>query len=650
MPITASENPIGVYGAGASGSTMITWSTASATTRGRVYKIFTENGVMSEETVFDGDTDTGELGGSMPLTLRLGVSCRLQLRRANNNVILATLNVTTWDVTELLQIDSARGVGLIDALFPPQEIYDLKVQAGIDTCRIRFKTTQATIPLVQASDSDGTNVGSAFPLFGGLRTQHEMLLGEVTALPQGTRLELKIVAAGHNLNGKATETVVNTAFVTGKRMAVVAFQEIDVRKDGDPNSAGDFTWHFEAGDADNGAELSFPGPRFDLDISDDDPPVAINETISIDLAPRNLCIGAEGADDDLTIPYPGQGLSIHGYPGLTGDRTGAGEIPNDVEYAWVTRVFDIAELSNGTVVPMELATGNFGVAFTIKGTITIRTVAGVSPRHPGFDIWDSPRLVTQFPKAGVTKKLSGKLWARGADGAIYLKDSAVQGGNEGWKVAARPVDGVVTLVGVSAERAVLFALDGEGAVIRADLDGGDNIGEWRSLGGRFAGGIAAAMRSETLDLVARDADGAVHHRRVGIDATLDSDWQRVGGGAESEPVALALDDGVLAVFAIGTRGEVLMRRHRENRWLSEDWQVIEGVTGVRLGASAVPGAGLALAVVDKDNKFTTQIVRDARDLGPKGWEAQGDFQAWLTRTLEPLGDYVRQHRPQIAAE
>jgi hypothetical protein len=636
--LTANANPVGVWGETASGTTTITWNTGSAA-RGQVFLTVTNGTTVTvNDAIFDGNPTTGDRNGSKALTVQFGSTYLLTLRNVANNATLASLIVTVEDLQAQLIAQAVAAMELLNKLNPPQAIYDLKVRAGIDTCHVKFKTVQPTIPMVTLTDPDGIQVAASFPLFGGLRTDHEMLLGEVTALPQATELTLKIVAAGHNFLNKPREAVVTKSLKTGSRHATIDFTEINVRTDGDtwPSGAGDFIFNFGAGDADNGARMGEPWPDFAQDISDDDPPVPIRKQINISLAPRNLWVEVVGTDDDSNIIWaPGIGLGR--YPTFTGAGTGGTSVPED-DQAWVTGVFDIAGATNGTVIPMELSTGDFAVAFSVKGRITVNTTAGRSPLILNFSDWLKAGSISHvLGAAGMfAGTMSGQFLGRGADGAVYRRPRAAE--RDRWDHAAPMVAGAVTVVETGADRLALFALDADGAVRRADLVGDHPAREWRPLGGdRFTDSVVALPGARGIELLARDAEGAVFHRAVGLESESErgGDWQRIGDGVQGEIFALPLDAEAFAVFALGKRGEVLMKRHRDGRWQSKDWQVLEGATGVLLGAAARDGQGLALAVLDKTMKLTTLAARDERGLSPKAWTEHGDMQAWLVRPIEP---------------
>ncbi|HVM82544.1 MAG TPA: hypothetical protein VMW18_01545 [Candidatus Binatia bacterium] len=670
--LTASANPVGVWGEGAAGSATITWSTGN-NARGRVYLTVADGTTITpSEVLFDGDPATGARNGGKVLSVKLGTVYFLVLRQAGNNAPLATLTVTVEDLQERLIEQAAAWAALEHRLNPPQSIYDLRVHAGIDTCRVRFRTVQPTIPTVEATDMDGNVVATSFPLFGGMQTSHDVLLGDVTALPQATEIALKITATGHNILGQTREVVARSAFKTGTRHATIDFTEINVRKDGDPGikGAGEFTFTFGAGDADDGAAMGEPWPYFRQDISDDDPPVPIRKQINISFAPRSLWVDVAGTDDDSSLFVPGVGLGER--PTFTGAGSGWTSVPS-ADQAWVTGIFGIADLGDGTVIPLELATGNFGVAFTVKGRITVNTTAGRSPLHLTFsDIVAAGRALHVLAEAGAMTGMSGgmpgsllggadraagriaQVLGRGPDGAVYrqLVNAERPARRDGdWSRVTQPVEGPVTAIPTGPGQAALFALDAEGVALRADIGGGRRGGEWHALGGRFTGTVVALARAHDIELLAQDAGGAVYHRSMPQDGPRPGEWQRIGERVQSEPILCAIGTEEFVVFALGLRGEVLMRQNRGGVWQGAGWQTLEGAAGARLGAATVEGQGLALALIDKEQRLHILATRDPRDLNPKAWVVKGDLQAWLVQGIEarPDAKLAPSRRETIAA-
>ena len=369
--LTATKNPVGVWGETGANTTTINWGTGS-TQRGRVYiMVATPPNVPLNETLFDGNPATGDRNGSNVLPVKFGSTYTLILRQANNNAALATLVVTVVDAQQQSVAQAAAAAITMQKMNPQQAIYALSVQAGIDTVRVSFSTVQPTIPVIRVEAQDGTLVASSLAIFGGLHTDHHALLGGASALDQGTQFNVKIIASGLDYRGHPHDAVANTQFTTGTRNVQIFFQEINVLRDGDPGikGAGDFRFAFGAGDAAGRTNLGEPWPSYSADISDDDPPVAINEKIDIDLAPRSLWVQVIGTDDDTSL-FSGTDW-LPSYPSFDGIVGSSWASSSSADQADVTAVFDLSDTVYGTAIPMELRTGNYGVAFTVSGVIGV---------------------------------------------------------------------------------------------------------------------------------------------------------------------------------------------------------------------------------------------------------------------------------------
>ena len=89
--------------------------------------------------------------------------------------------------------------------------------------------------------------------------------------------------------------------------------------------------------------------------------------------PRRVWVRVFGEDDDLTIFAiwpPGTGVDVWGFPELQiPSTTGASRKTSD--YAQVTDAFDIADTTEDTEFPIELATGDFALAFTVFARIKV---------------------------------------------------------------------------------------------------------------------------------------------------------------------------------------------------------------------------------------------------------------------------------------
>jgi len=315
--LTASENPVGVWGG--NHIIHIEWD-ADGNAAGLYLTDIQGATIIRNEVLIDGDPDAGTSSGGIGLNVEVGHTYYLSVRQ-DVATIFATLIVTVIDLEARAIAQAAAAASLTHKLNPPQMIYNLSIKAGIDSGRIRFKTVQPTIPLVRAIAPDGKEVGSVVPLLGGLRTDHDVLLGQGLALPQNSEITVKITASGKDPLGRIRETIATSHFTTGTRNARIDFEQIVVRKDGDPAGEGEFTFRFNAGDTDDPAGPDWEEAQYRTNVSDDDPPVTIRERIDIRRATRTLWIGARGLDDDwgdeLVVapdgPDPGTGWASDDY-------------------------------------------------------------------------------------------------------------------------------------------------------------------------------------------------------------------------------------------------------------------------------------------------------------------------------------------------
>ena len=375
--ITAGPNPVGFWSPSDTGTTTISWNTDAG------------NGVVTlsidggAETTFD---DPGKNKNTKSLsTVKLGHTYVLTLRLKSNNKFLDAVTVTTEDLEQWL-VDHTVDWGTRElGMSPPaQVITDLTVVPGVDTVRISFRTAQPTIPSVTVQTEDGTQVAGWLPLLGGMRTQHECLLGQNSPLAQETLHRSRIVANGTTFLGKPHESVVTGSFVTGSRKVTLFFDRINVRKDGDTGlkGAGEFTFVFQAGDADLGkpAVAQFQELWGEGDVSDDDPPIDVNRMITIPHAPRRIWAQVVGDESDFSSPW---GSGARAVPWFDGEGTWPEE-SSRLDRAWVAKVFQLDELWIARIddvlgyTPFELATGDFGVAFTVYGRLQVDARSGTT--------------------------------------------------------------------------------------------------------------------------------------------------------------------------------------------------------------------------------------------------------------------------------
>ena len=661
--LTATKNPVGVWGETGTNTTTISWDTGSAQ-RGRVYMVATPRSIPQKAALFAGNPATGDRNGSRALSVKVGSTYTLILRQANNSAVLATLVVKVVDASDQAAAQATAAI-LLQRSNPTQAIYSLSVLAGIDTVRVLFSTVQPTIPAVRVEALDGSLVTATLAISGGLHTEHDALLGGASALDLNTTFKLKIIASGHDFRGGPYDAVATAQFTTGSRFAIVNFDTINVWRDGDSGGDGEFVFTFGAGDPVDLSNLGEPWPdNYYGDINDDDPPVSVDRSIDIPLAPRNLWVGVVGRDDDHTIFEIGTGRVGPRRPFFHGVPDSSSQDYGWADESYVTGVFDISDLVGGGTVPMVLTTGNFGVAFTVNGSIAVQTRPGISPVIRSLSTMsketsDIAALVKAgvfgglTPKGGKPGNRRGQLVARGADGAVYRSMPNTERWtprDESWALAAPAVEGPVIAVAAEKNRLAFFALDPQGAVLRADVVGERSAAAWRKLtprskDGRFTGALAAVTQAKSIELLAHDDAGAMFHLTLPLKGGRpESDWRRIGEGLQGEFQTVSLGKDAFAVFALGRNGEVMHRIHRNGHWRKDGWQVIAGASGVLLGAAGAGSGsvqsdesepmGVALAVIGEDLKLHTLHWRDYPAKQPERWVAHGDFQSWLVRPMK----------------
>ena len=661
--ITAGPNPVGFWSPSDTGTTTISWNTDAG------------NGVVTlsidggAETTFD---DPGKNKNTKSLsTVKLGHTYVLTLRLKSNNKFLDAVTVTTEDLEQWL-VDHTVDWGTRElGMSPPaQVITDLTVVPGVDTVRISFRTAQPTIPSVTVQTEDGTQVAGWLPLLGGMRTQHECLLGQNSPLAQETLHRSRIVANGTTFLGKPHESVVTGSFVTGSRKVTLFFDRINVRKDGDTGlkGAGEFTFVFQAGDADLGkpAVAQFQELWGEGDVSDDDPPIDVNRMITIPHAPRRIWAQVVGDESDFSSPW---GSGARAVPWFDGEGTWPEE-SSRLDRAWVAKVFQLDELWIARIddvlgyTPFELATGDFGVAFTVYGrlqvdarsgtTLSVRKVKRARHARPS-----THAAVTAPGTFGVVGVGEGHALAAGvgADGAIYSK--ALGAGeqmprDQGWAKLADGVTGPVTILATENDRLELFALGADGTLAAWTLDQGRSSGRWRRLGGRFVEPVVAvAGKDGRTELLGLDEERVVFHRSLmPDDRNIEPEgWTRIGGGVGGSLQAFASGHGGLAVFALGQDGTVLHKRRGAKRWqpAGTEWQSLGRTSGVRLLAEQFDDEGVGLATIADDGSLQVLLWRDYPTGVPGGWKAHGTLESSLDATGEAQSPPRKAWKPRRTA-
>ncbi|MGZ8480122.1 MAG: hypothetical protein ACXW6K_19435, partial [Candidatus Binatia bacterium] len=595
-------------------------------------------------SVQDSEFASASTGAQEDPELELGSTYRYELRRNSNDALLASVTVTTYDLQETLGDRVAVGV-VSDPALPAQHIINLTITPGIDLVRISFETTQPTIPQITCKATDGsTNV--AFALINGLQTKHTCTFGVNQPLPQDMEHTFTIVAAGHDpFNGTPKDAFATHTFRTGSRHATVIFDRIKVRKDSDKLSAGDIGFFFGVGDADTGVVRGYL-VREEQDISDDDPAVDVNLEIQMQQAPRRVWVQVIGKDDDSTIfpAFPPSGLDIMmPYPVFEGPgstyRSG-----NYSEYAKVTDIFDITDINQLMTFPIELATGDFVLAFTVFARIrvdafvpaamTIRSLDRRLPK-PWANLYELGKTTMIWNPGGNHAHMVGL----GAEGAIYhtqLTPERPTMRDEGWSRLSGPVKMPVKAIAGRDGGLRLFAFDGKGGVLFQKPGRAGGQAAWRKLGGHFEGPLAVAEKPDCeLDVFGLGDEGVVYHisiRDAGSKRKPD-DWQPIGSGVAGSLSAFALPDGSVGVFALARDGQVLHKRLRRNQWTpkGQEWQPLGKANGERLiVVRPVEEKGVGLATMAEDGALQYLAWPDyPQGEPPRRWRDGGTIDAWL---------------------
>ncbi len=187
-------------------------------------------------------------------------------------------------------------------------------------------------------------------------------------------------------------------------------------------------------------------------------------------APRRVWVSVAGYEHDSVFGglHPRPWIQV-GVPGTSGK--------SDVREDWaqVTDVFDIADITPAlTTFPIELATGDFELAFTVFARLKVD--AFVPAAFINREL--RPRLLKPFidlHELGKTLMISdggggnpGHMVGLGADGAIYhtrLAPERPAMRDQGWSRLSGPVNTPVKAIAGRDGGLRLFAFDGKGGVL-----------------------------------------------------------------------------------------------------------------------------------------------------------------------------------------
>jgi hypothetical protein len=645
--ITATPNPVGVYSASVGSKTSVNFDAAPELYPAKLY--VTVNGGAQNEVPGQPPNGGFTLPQSLDLPVTLPNSYRLILRggRTGNGPdapILAILDVETYDLRQDLGES-------FSASFPfqirPQVIRNLAVRPGIDVVLVTFKTARPTIPLIELLDETGTKIAAKFGLFGGMRTEHEAFFGEDPPLALETKHRIRIIAAGG-----AKEVQATAEFITGSRSAEIFFDEVDIFDDSDPGirGEGEFMFNFGAGDA--VTKESF-GPGFLelgwLGLDPEDDHVPLGRSIAIPQAPRTLWVQTIAFESDSSA-WPAEWFeSFRSEVGFQAPGT-TFESAEDHQEITVTAFVDIDNDVGSTVTPFELNTGNFSIAFAMKGHIAVESKFGQVLTTKSAKKRPRSKAVGELSEAGMTLFVSptggvedAQMFAYGPDNSLYyraankprLKPSE-------WTRVPLPLAGRAT-VAASANGVIDLLLHrDDGGVMHSRKSGKSKQSAWRNLGGDFdqvtvtASPAKAKSPDAEVTVFGLDKDGGVVARSL-----AGGEWQRLDK-APATALAAAGSGRKPTVLSAGEDRRLRVHTKSSGRWRSQELEVpIPGRGRIIRLASAAVAEDLVIGAMSDDDRIRLLRWPNFPEGRPAdGWEDAGSLQdlfngSRMRRTSKP---------------
>lgn len=579
--VTATPNPVGFYGAGGNQIITIEWATEGGFD-GLVYAA--KNGLIDE--LIPGQRQNGDRRGTLSFEVTYPYFYYISLKRRDNNIEIAHTTVNTFNLQEQLAENFSQ------AYIPqlrPQVITDVVVKPGVDTVRISFRTTRPTIPTTELRTSAGAWVDGRMPLFGGLRTAHEVRFGLDRPLALNAKHTFKIEAFGATSNKNSPNKAVLTGeFVTGTRSVDVMFEAIDVHDDGDPGARGkgEFRFSFGAGDPATTALLGdpdfFPGTGI-AGVSYDDPPLEPGINLGLASAPRLIWVQVIGTEYDRTLmPWEaGVGFGLRPIYEEPGNYYQGTEVAQQVS---VTRIFDLGSTPGRRMIPFEMYTGVLPVAFVVSGHFGVNASVGsvISPktakplRVPQTSAFlTEPGSASGLAVGGVEERRENV--ALGTDGSLYhqslKRERKYKGEDSGWTRIDLPGRGAPVVIATGPDTLDVIDLNDDGSVLLCGYDLKKSKPEkWRKLGGKFreihpavsAGKIRGGDAGVTLFGVAED--GGVHVRDASAEGQK---WDRISNQPARAVTAVSATGARASLFAVSDEGSLVHHSRRDGRWKAE---------------------------------------------------------------------------------
>ena len=582
MPtISASPSPVGVYSRNPpKATTYVSWNTESAAVG---TASVSENGGQPQTL------GSGQAGGPVPLEVTLGSTYRLSLTVPSGiggggaPVEIANALVETFDLRQQMAAGFSQAfvpqLGMPKVL--PQMITGLVVRPGVDTVQIAFRTTLPTIPTTELRDDAGNWVDGKLPLFGGLRTRHEVEFGFEEALALNTKHSFKIEAFGPTGDpASPNKAIVTGEFITGTRNVDVVWEMLDLHDDSDSTGAGELSFAFAVGDVGTGAALGNPS-FLNRDMSDADPPIDLGITQALTDVHRELWLQVLAHEDDKDF-LPFSGISSRGMiPSFEGPG-GRYEDDGDAERVELTIVANVDTDPGLTTISFELRTGDWPLDFVVTGHLDVDAIVGsvIAPKMTKSKL--PPKRDALLTKPGDVFGLVGDgasgtadVVALGADGALYHRrrdrQGAGRGGLDEWNRIELPGLGKPVAVASGPESIDLVDLDARGGVHHCEFEPAKpKRPKWRKLGGYFRQVVPIADPAKRkgdrpgVALFGIDEAGALHVHDARSDGR---EWTQLG--AVSVDVVAPVSGNAAVLLAVAGDGSLLHVAKSKGRWRSE---------------------------------------------------------------------------------
>jgi hypothetical protein len=553
-----------------------------------------------------GDATRGGFSGSKLKSIDKGHFVEFRLRKGADpdGTVLAAVTVTT-DVSTLPPV----GVEVFNPaeLARGQGIYSLWVDPGVDSVAMSFKTRQATNPFIEVFNQHTGELADLWMRPEKITT-HSMVFkgyGIGKAMAQDTRHTYRIVA--NALPGSVGPSKVEEtgSFRTGARSATVFFDNIHMRLDGDPNSPGDFTFGFGAGDVDTQELLGDAYYGNDIAIKDGHIEV-VNRAITIPSpAPPMLWVQVTSVEDDFVFP---SGLAVVGVQPTFAPP--GSHVIEDTDFVAVdvTEHFDISQSLEKTITPFQMSTGNFAVAFWVNGRLMVEARNGV---------W-----------------LSGVLFKPAPQGSVKLSVHTLSAPHGQSKLFIGPEGHAHKLI-LTPDGAVYH--QALGYDLLASRNGASRNGRWTNLGGQFEGPLTVvAGDSDRISLFGLSRDGAVLYKSHTPDVGPDYYWQTLGGDFVGPVTAVVGEDGAIELFAMNEQGSVFYLRLADPQGEQPrgEWEFLGGEIGGSIAALYSPRSGLSVFVLDRGG----EILYKRRPPNEEEWQPAGE--RWDTLGVASAGSLI----------